>query len=1136
MQLTVFSTDTQKTGFRLQYLEVFNWGTFNERVWRIEPGGETSLLTGANGSGKTTFVDALLTLLVPERRMRFYNQSSGSEKKGDRSEDTYVLGAYGTVPADSGSGMKTLYLRESRETAYSILLAHFANEAQQLVTLFQVRYFSGGEMKRVYGISHKALSIEADFVPFDLSGGWKRRLDHQYNRAGHRSIEWPDSAARYAHRITEVLGMQGEQALSLFNQTVGIKVLGDLNEFIRTNMLEPRNMEQEFQDLKKQLATLLEAQRNLEKIALQIDLLRPLAQQFQRYEAATRTLAEAQRELELAKVWYKFTRFHLLQAAMDTGREQEGVLSRQLEEIGGDLARLQEEERRVQNQIEGNKAGQRLQQLQTDLEEFKQKHRRAEQALAAFTNWCVQLHLPESEVPDEAAYNRVRKEASRKGLTLNRESGLADEDRWSGKQLKERAGKELAAVEDELSMLLQHRNNIPAQLIALRQELCSALKLNAAELPFAGELMQVKSEEMEWQPALEKLLHGFALRLLVPEKHYKKVAQYVNRTNLGARLIFYAVHEVLHLEHPHEGSVSQKLDFLQDHKLWKWLAVQLQRQFQHQCLENEQELERHDFAITLNGLIKSRDRHEKDDRPERNDAARFVMGWSNERKKEALRLRRAKLLEEVQEGTALEEKGRRKCERLQKDMLVQQRIIEHEGFAVIDTAAIQRSLRKTEEAIAALQASSNQLQALTTQLKQILEERGQTNVQRDTLVGDIRALQERLRQQENDLAGLVPLIQVLQEADKDNLLRYQQRHAASLANVELNNLQDYFDLLKGAAEKQIEAVGRERSAAEREAQYAIGKLKSPEASVLQRFPEWVTDVHPFPREVEFAQEYVEWLERLEADNLPRFREEFERLLQETAVHKIGLLNEELEQWERKIRYSIDLLNQSLSGIQFNRLPDTIIRLVYRQVPDSTIKEFRSRLIGALPDQKAWQQSPFEEKEAHFRERVQPLIGMLDESESYRGRVLDVRNWFEFWADELYRNTGELKKSYRQMGQLSGGEKAQLTYTILCSAIAYQFGITKDGHNARSLRFIAVDESFSNQDEEKATYLMELCRQLHLQLLVVTPSDKIQIVENFIAHIHLVQRRHNGESILYNMTKKELQQQRAALTADEALPA
>ena len=163
MQLTVFSTDSQKSGFRLQYMEIYNWGTFDEVVHSIKPLGETSLLTGANGSGKTTFVDALLTLIVPEKKYRFYNQSSGSEKKGDRTEDTYVMGGYGAMNSEATGALKTLYLRENKEEAYSILLANFANEADQTVTLFQVRYFTNGDMKKVFGIAHKSLHIEDDF-------------------------------------------------------------------------------------------------------------------------------------------------------------------------------------------------------------------------------------------------------------------------------------------------------------------------------------------------------------------------------------------------------------------------------------------------------------------------------------------------------------------------------------------------------------------------------------------------------------------------------------------------------------------------------------------------------------------------------------------------------------------------------------------------------------------------------------------------------------------------------------------------------------------------------------------------------------------------------------------------------------
>ncbi|MBK6764717.1 MAG: hypothetical protein IPG68_16270 [Micrococcales bacterium] len=44
--------DAATTGFRLQRLEIFNWGTSNERVWTLDLDGDNTLLTGDIGSGK----------------------------------------------------------------------------------------------------------------------------------------------------------------------------------------------------------------------------------------------------------------------------------------------------------------------------------------------------------------------------------------------------------------------------------------------------------------------------------------------------------------------------------------------------------------------------------------------------------------------------------------------------------------------------------------------------------------------------------------------------------------------------------------------------------------------------------------------------------------------------------------------------------------------------------------------------------------------------------------------------------------------------------------------------------------------------------------------------------------------------
>jgi uncharacterized protein YPO0396 len=54
-------------------------------------------------------------------------------------------------------------------------------------------------------------------------------------------------------------------------------------------------------------------------------------------------------------------------------------------------------------------------------------------------------------------------------------------------------------------MLHQSQTNIPSYLVLLRREICAGLKIDPDEMPFVGELVQVSSAELDWQPALEKL-------------------------------------------------------------------------------------------------------------------------------------------------------------------------------------------------------------------------------------------------------------------------------------------------------------------------------------------------------------------------------------------------------------------------------------------------------------------------------------------------------------------------------------------------------------------------------------------------------------------------------------------------------
>ena len=130
-----FVADDQLAGFRLQRLEVLNWGTFDQRVWTVQLGGRNALLTGDIGSGKSTLVDAVTTLLVPAHRVA-YNKAAGAEAR-ERTLRSYVLGHYKSERQEISRSARPVALRD--HNSYTVLLGVFHNAGySQTITLAQV--------------------------------------------------------------------------------------------------------------------------------------------------------------------------------------------------------------------------------------------------------------------------------------------------------------------------------------------------------------------------------------------------------------------------------------------------------------------------------------------------------------------------------------------------------------------------------------------------------------------------------------------------------------------------------------------------------------------------------------------------------------------------------------------------------------------------------------------------------------------------------------------------------------------------------------------------------------------------------------------------------------------------------------
>lgn len=131
----------KRTGFRLHRLEIYNWGTFDRRVWTFDLAGDNALLTGDIGSGKSTLVDAVTTLLFPAHRISC-NKAAGAEVR-ERSLRSYVMGYYKAERNEVTGASRPVGLRKAG--SFSALLGVFRNEGyDSTVTLAQVFWVRDG--------------------------------------------------------------------------------------------------------------------------------------------------------------------------------------------------------------------------------------------------------------------------------------------------------------------------------------------------------------------------------------------------------------------------------------------------------------------------------------------------------------------------------------------------------------------------------------------------------------------------------------------------------------------------------------------------------------------------------------------------------------------------------------------------------------------------------------------------------------------------------------------------------------------------------------------------------------------------------------------------------------------------------
>lgn len=1122
MSETPFGTaeldNSHRVGYRLQYAEVYNWGTFDDHAWRFTPGTDTALLTGDIGSGKSTIVDALTTLLVPSHKAA-YNKAAGADAK-ERTLRSYVEGHYKSERNESTGKSRPKGLRENKRT-YSVILGVFRNHGHdETVTLAQVfqQRESTGQPYRFFLTAGKELSIATDFADF----GTDLRELRKRLRTGGADIF--DEFPKYATSLRRLLGIRSEQALELFHQTVSMKSVGNLNDFVRDHMLEPSDSTDRVRDIIGHFDDLTKAHDAVKRAREQLEALQPIVDTAGKYDAALTERGGLELERSAVRLFIAELRSALFTDEITQLEADGAALLAQLDTAESDQRRLSHERDSLIEE-RAKAGGDRIGELERLAADARAQAEARRQARTLFDAAVAGSGL--EPVTDGDAFTNLA------ALVATARPRLATEKRDIDTATVDALGRERECqrkcdvLTEEIASLEQRTDNLPHEQVVVRAELCAALGLTPEDLPYAGELLDVYEEHADWRGAAERVLRGFALSLLVPQRHYDAVTAWVNGRRLtvagrGAKLVYERVpsHRVRLQPTAHDGLLLADCVEIREGQFDEYLRNELTKRADFRCAETLAEFRSERRAVTREGQVRSGDRHEKDDRHRVDDPKRWVLGWVNERKIEAMRAELGELERERQQANA-------EAERLgnQRDVL-QNRLdafLRVEGFrAWIDLdvdEAVSRAKDHDAERIR-LQAGSSRLEEITRALEGNAEETDAATELIKKLTGTLATTQSALNrareERDRDDAFVAGQVQERLEtarasypALEERLGKNRPRRAADCADTE--------STLSDDLHRRIERLSGQLNG------YGLN-LGQHMAAVLSRWPELRADMDA---SVDARGDFLTFQERVATDDLPRFESEFKEQLNKNAIQELAGFNNWLGRQASAIDERVDRINEALGAVPYN--PGRFIKLEKEPTTNQDVAQFRSDLRDLTNDTLAVDGDQYSEQRfldvKRIIERFRGRDGYAESDKNWTRRVTDVRNWFVFSASERDVDTGREWEHYSDSDGKSGGQKEKLAYTILAASLAYQFGLEWGAERSRDFRFAVIDEAFGRGSDVSTRYALDLFSTLGLQLLIVTPLQKVHIIEPYVKAIGIVDNPTGTYSRLQTMTIEEFRNRR-----------
>ena len=1068
--------------WRMNKIEVLNWGTFQNH-WEIPITRQGFLITGPSGSGKSSLLDAVSSVLVPRGEIRFNAAAQAGAARGPhaRSLVSYVRGAYRRATDVETGEVVSTYLRE--QATYSAVKLSFSNGTDAApIVLIKLYYLRRGAMQNA-DVQEQSIILRDDrkltgFAQFIDAGINVRQLKRDVAEAELIT----DRHATFSNRFKRILKISGDNALKLLHRTQSAKSLGNLDDLFRSFMLdEPKTFQlartarEQFQELSQAHSTVVDARE-------QRDVLQQLREPAEAYEAAQSRIQRTEYLISGIDDYTALTKHDLITKEVEHARLKLAE-HRDAFETAEQRRRDATDDHTIANQELLAAGGGALQTLEDRVAAQQDQVAATQQTRNDLQQRLLRVSI---ELPYKRRdFDELRAQAAQDAAnaTTRREElqhQLYDVTKQRGHNEDSRK-----ALQAELKSLQASQSNMSLPLQRARQIIAQAAGLPEQTLPFAGELMEVRHDYRDWTGAIERVLRPFSTTLLIPQAHATKVLEAVDSQHLGTRLVSQVVPssdpQPKRLQYP-ESVVNRVA--VADHAMQPWIYAELTHRFDYQAVEKASEFGNYQRAVTRAGQVRrGANRYEKDDRHKVNDPTHWVMGFSNNEKYDSFS-------EQLQELTAQDEQLEQRLEKIvQRQNHEQLRLhlledIETLRWEAIDVVTAEMRLDELQTKLVDLQSSNSDLLEAQRRLTEAASKKTATE----------KAYEEKLQTRIASENHISSLEEALDELDT----QVQSLEVADDLTAELDALFLEVSETRRLSHEKVDRVSRQVSTRLHKQQHELERAASDAASKFQGLAQefrtrWEAVAANLSVFIDDRAGYQRLLENIISDGLPRFEDRFFDLLQTQSRNNVANLASEIRGNLGRVQDRIAPINESLARSEFN--PNTYLNIVVLNNQNEKAREFLADLHEISSGSWAEQDRDSAESRFHIMNGIMQKIGSSEPADvTWERQVLDTRYHVRFRAKET-DGVGTEVDAFDSSDGLSGGQQQKLVTFCLAAALRYQLaGVDAD---VPGFATVMMDEAFDKADSRFTRLAMDIFQEFGFHMVLATPLKLLETLDQYI---------------------------------------